>query len=454
MNGYPPEIDIGEVLQNRRAGRFQLMTFGLCVLILFMDGLDYSAANVAAPAILRVFHADRDAMGVIFGWGYFGIFLGSIIFGYIGDKFGRKLGAVLGVLAYSIPALLTVFATSLDQIAIFRCLAGLGIGGVLPNTVALLTETAPRRVRVTFVMAAFVGYSAGNAAIGQVAAWLIPQFGWSIVFLVAGVAGTGLSIVLAILLPESIPFLAATRPESPRLRRLVARAAPELKISENTRFTVRRPVNEAGFSLKLLFSGYRRIATPLLWLAFFAEALTYMTLTAWLSVLLEGAGLAPTEAAMAYSYAQLGAIVAILALALLLDRFGPKAGVLSASIAVAAVICLGTPGLSPLLITVVAVIAVAFASATHQALIGIVGGFYPTIIRGNGVGYASGMGRVAAIIGPVIAGFLLSRLPLHYVLVMIAVPDLVVAAACIGLGRYAREFVAEPSVPAPAEQPV
>jgi AAHS family 4-hydroxybenzoate transporter-like MFS transporter len=398
---------------------------------------------VAAPSILRAFAADKNAMGVIFGWGYFGIFLGSIIFGSIGDRFGRKPGAVLGVLAYSIPALLTVFATSLDQIALFRCLAGLGIGGVLPNTVALLTETAPKRVRVTFVMAAFVGYSAGNAAIGQVAAWLIPQFGWPIVFLVPGVAGTALSVVLVLLLPESIPFLAATRPDSPRLRRLVTLAAPELEIAQGTRFISRRPTQEQNFSLKLLFSGHRRIATPLLWLAFFAEALTYMTLTAWLAVLLEGAGLAPKEATLAYSYAQLGAIAAILTLAQLLDRFGPKAGVLSASIAVAAILSLGIAGLSPALITMIAIVAVACGSATHQALLGIVGGFYPTIIRGNGVGFASGMGRVAAIIGPVIAGYLLSQLPLAYALAFIAVPDLVVAAACIGLDRVALDAVEE-----------
>ena len=109
-----------------------------------------------------------------------------------------KLGAVLGVLAYSIPALLTVFASSIEQLTVFRCLAGLGIGGVIPNIVALLTETAPKRFRVTFVMAVFVGYASGNAAIGQVAAWLIPEYGWSIVFLVAGSAGLVLSVFLAV----------------------------------------------------------------------------------------------------------------------------------------------------------------------------------------------------------------------------------------------------------------
>jgi AAHS family 4-hydroxybenzoate transporter-like MFS transporter len=430
------EIDVGELLQNRPLGRFQIATFALCVLILFVDGLDYSAANVGAPAILRAFKAEPGAMSMVFGWGYFGFFLGSVLFGYVGDKFGRKTGAIAAVLTYSLPSLLTAFAGSLDQLAALRCLAGFGIGGVIPNTVALLTETAPKKFRVTFIMAAFVGYSAGNAAIGPIAAWFIPQFGWPIVFIVAGVAGTVLAAILTLFLRESIPFLVTVRPGARELRRLLSLAAPELEISAEARIVYRRPAAESKFSLKLLFDGDRRVITPLLWLAFFAESLTYITLSTWLAVVLERAGLSPAQAAFAYSYASLGAVVAILVVARSLDRFGPRASVVSALVAVASIVSLGTPGLSANLLTVFAILGIAFGSATHNSLLGIVGGFYPTVIRGNGVGYASGLGRIAAIGGPVLAGYLLSRLPLEDVLVFIAAPDLVVAAACLGLDRY------------------
>lgn len=433
------EVDVGELLQERRLGSMHVLVFGLCMAILFVDGLDYSTVNVAAPALLRAFNAERSQMGIVFSMGFAGILIGSVIFGVIGDKYGRKTGAVLGVLAYSIPALLTVFATSFNELILYRCLAGLGMGGVIPNIVALLSETAPKKYRVTFVMAAFIGYSAGNAAIAQVAAWLMPEFGWQIVFAVAGVTGLLLSIVLAVFLPESIPFLAATKPDSPRLRKLVARMAPELGVSAKTRFTFRRPAKETTFSLSLLFDGYRRAATPLIWLAFLAESMTYLTLSAWLVVLLEGVGLGTTQAALAYSYAQMGAIVAILVLARLVDRFGPAAAAFSACLAVAAIAALGLPGLSPVSITAIAIAAFACGSATHQALIGMVGSFYPTIVRGNGIGYATGMGRIGAILGPGIAGYLLTRLSIPNVLLFIAAPDLVVALTCLGLARYARD---------------
>ncbi len=432
-------------------------TFALCFLILFVDGLDFGAANVGAPAIVRAFDAERGAMGTVFSWGYFGIFIGSVVFGIVGDRFGRKTGALLGVLAYSLPALLMPFATSLEQVALYRFLTGLGIGGVVPNVIALLSETAPKRYRISAVMSAFVGYSLGNATIGQVAAWLVPLFGWWIVFVTAGIAGMILFVVLIFLLPESIPLLAAKQPDSPRLRRLVARVAPELTIGPDTRFVLNRPANETKFSLALLFTGYRRYATPLIWIAFFAEALTYMTLSAWFAVILETAGLPPTQAALTFSFAAMGAIASILALGPLMDRFGARAAVFAAVIAVSAIVYLGTPGLPHWLIAATGILAYASAAATHQSLNGMVGGFYPTIIRGNGVGYATGMGRVAAIFGPDFVGTLFAaQLPLQQVLVFIAAPDLVVAMVCVGLDRLRKTRLAEESamsVSVPEKQP-
>ena len=438
------EVDVGELLENRRLGRFQVLTLVLGCLILFVDGLDFSAANVGAPAILRAFHAERSAMGIVFSSGFVGILIGSLLFGYVGDKFGRKIGAIGGVLAYSLPALLTVFATSLDELAVFRFLSGLGMGGVVPNVIALLTETAPKRYRITFVMVAYVGYSLGNAAIALLAAWFIPAAGWSVVFLAAGIAGLALSVLLLFALPESIPYLAATRPGAPQLAGLVKRAVPERIFAADARFVLHRPAAEHKFTLKLLFSGERRLATPLLWLGFFAESLTYMTFSAWFSVLLEQAGLMPTQAAMTFSLAYVAAIFAILILARMLDAFGPKATIFTAAGGIAAFLYLGTPGLSPMAIIIAAIAAMAFSSSTHQALNGIVGGFYPTIIRGNGVGYASGMGRAAAILGPSVAGYLLSiNLPLQNVLGVIVAPYVVVIGVCFALNRLKNKMSAD-----------
>ena len=261
------DIDIGPLLENRRIGRFQALTLSLGVLTLFVDGLDYSAVNAGSAAIMRAFGAKPSDMGQVFSLGYVGIFIGTILFGVLADRFGRRPALIMGVLAYSLPALATVFATSFQEVMLWRFLAGIGIGGVVPNVIALLTETAPKRHRVTFVMAAFVGYSAGNASIAQIATWFIPVYGWQLVFLVAGVTGVAFCIVLALFLPESVPYVAATKPGSAKLRALVQRALPELGLTPEDRIVLRRPVSETRFSLHLLFESYRRIATPLLWIA-------------------------------------------------------------------------------------------------------------------------------------------------------------------------------------------
>jgi AAHS family 4-hydroxybenzoate transporter-like MFS transporter len=440
------EVDVGALLEERRLNRFHALTLGLCVLILFVDGLDFSASNVGAPAIIRGLGLERSEMGFIQSAGYSGIFFGSLLFGYLGDRYGRRFGAILGVLAYSIPGLFAVFVTSYEQLAALRFLTGLGMGGVVPNVIALLTETAPKTYRATFVMIAYVGYSMGNSVIAQVAAWFIPSFGWSIVFVVASLVGLVLCAFLLFALPESISYLTVTQPGAPQLKRLMSRIAPEQDFAA-ARFVVNRPAAEQRFSLRLLFTGSRRIATPLLWLGFFSEFLTYMTLASVLSLILEDAGLQPTQASLTFSYAYVGAMIAILALARPVDFFGPKAAVVSASIAMAALVYLGTPGLSPLVITGVAIVALALSSATHQSLNGIVGGFYPTIIRGNGVGYASGCGRVAAIIGPAIAGLLYpASLSLQQFLYCLAAPYLVLACVLLALERLQKRMRADATV--------
>ncbi|HVA11687.1 MAG TPA: MFS transporter, partial [Stellaceae bacterium] len=320
---------------------------------------------------------------------------------------------------------------------------GMGVAGVVPNTIALLTETAPRRFRASFIMLTLIGIAAGNSAAGQVAAWFIPSYGWPIVFEVGGLAGLVLGAVLVFALPESIRWLAVAKPDGPELRRLVARLAPDLALPAEARLVLHQPQRQ-GVALKQLFTGDQRIATPLLWVGYFTEALTFMTLLSWMSVFLVSAGLSQTEAAFAFSYAGLGGICAILVMARILDRFGPTALVISALAAVASVSLMGASGLSQGAIVVMAILGVAFCTGTHNALNGTVGIFYPTAIRGKGVGYATGWGRVGLIVGPVVTGYLLSaKLPLQEVLYVVAAPYVLVALACWALGRlYQRRFAA------------
>jgi len=313
---------------------------------------------------------------------------------------------------------------------------------VMPTTLALLAETAPKRFRASFAMMALFGFPAGTSMIGLVAAWLIPHFGWAAVFYAAGAAGLALGLLLLLVLPESIQFLALNRPGSEELRRMAQHFAPAATIPPDARFVLRQEEKQAGAALAQLFATRHRLATSLLWLAYFVEGLTYITIAAWLAVVLETAGLPPTQASLTFSYAAAGGLVVACLLMRPLDRFGPMASVVTALIAVAAIFTLGTPGIPTWLIIASAIAVHSFCSATHSSLNGTVGLFYPTSIRSNGVGWASGLGRIASIIGPILMGKLLAaNLPLQDVLYALATPYLVLIVACIALGRlYQRRF--------------
>lgn len=436
-------IDIAEVVGQAKLGRFHIWILVLGFLMIFIDAFDLGSINVAAPAILRAFHAERKAIGVAFGAGYFGILIGCWVFGYVSDRWGRKAGSIGSILLYTIPAFIIPFASSIDQLVYLRFLTGIGLGGVMPTTLALLAETAPKRFRASFAMVALFGFPSGTTCIGLVAAWLIPIYGWSAVFFAAGTAGVALLLLLSAVLPESVQFLALKKPRAPALPRLIRHFAPELEIGPAMRFRATTQAEKTkGFALAQLFSADHRLATALLWLAYFVEGLTYITIASWLAVVLETAGLSPTEARLTFSYAAAGGIVVALLLMRPLDRFGPLASVVTAVIAIAAIVTLGTPGIPAWLIVVSAIGVHSFCSATHSSLNGTVGLFYPTSIRSNGVGWASGLGRIASIIGPIFVGYLLTwKLPLQEVLYILALPYLVLVLACIGLGRlYQRKF--------------
>jgi AAHS family 4-hydroxybenzoate transporter-like MFS transporter len=447
------EVDVGELLESQPLGWFHFVTVFFCLLIVVVDGLDFGAGNVAAPAILKALKADPKEMGLVFGWMYTGILLGSFGLGWIGDKFGRRAGAIAGVLIYSVPAIATAFAGSMTELMVLRFITGLGIGGVIPNTIALTTDNSPKRYRATLTVLTFVGYAAGTAVIASISAVYIPIYGWQIVFLITGIVGTILAFILLAFLPESIRYLTLRRPDSDALRRQVRRLARHTEFPPDAVFVLRQETAAKGFTPRMLFAGNLRWTTPLLWIAYFADSFTFMSLRSWMPVLLVGAGLSQADASLSVAYGSTGGIVVLLLLARPLDRWGPVASLVSEAAAVAALLLMALPGLSGAsLIALSAVVAMA-GTGTHNSLNGTVGIFYPTSIRSNGVGFATGMGRFAAIIGPTLTGYLLSaKLSLNEMLYIMAVPCLFVALACIGLGRIYKQDFAPNASPAGATQ--
>lgn len=435
-------IDVAELVESRKLGRVQIGIWLLAFLMVFADGFDFSGPLAGAPAILRAFEAPKTELGWVFSLGNFGALLGAYLFGYVNDRFGRRAAAVSAVLCYTLPALASGFATSLGQLGLFRFVVGLGVGGIMPTAIAYLVEIAPKRFRVTMVMCGVLGFTTGIAVVGQVAAWLIPVWGWRVMFFLPACVGLALAILLYFVLPESLRYLTVHKPESAELRRRVSRLAPELDIGPQTRFTMPVQPQAKSISPKPLFQGNQRIVTPLLWSGYFFEALTFMALSNWFAVLMETLKLSPLQASLTYSYGATIAIPVVIVLAWCFDKLGPITVAAAILISSASLVLLGLSGLSPALIMLFGIVCFSFALSVQGSFNGMVGVFYPTHIRGQGIGYAGAMGRVAQIVGPLVTGYLLSAaLPLQLALGIVATPFVIAAGICIGLDIvYKRRF--------------
>ena len=400
------EVDVTRLIDQQKISRFQIMVAGLCAAVVFMDGFDAQAIGYVAPTLSAAWKLQKGALGPVFGAGLFGLMLGALILGPVADRVGRKPVIVVSVLWFGICTLLTVTADSLNSLLVWRFLTGLGLGGAMPNAIALTSEYSPQRSRATMVMVMFMGFSLGSAIGGLIAAQFISKYGWTAVFWLGGIVPIVLTPVLLFVLPESVRLLALRGTEDQRIRGFLARINPDLRL-EQAHFVISEE-HPRGFTVKHLFTEGRAPATILFWIMFFMNLLDIYFLAAWLPTVINNAGLSVELAVLTSTMLQVGGTIGVLVLSRFLDRRNPYF-VLGATYFCAAIFiaAIGSGGASIALL-IPAIFAAGFcvvgAQTGSNALVSI---FYPTFIRSTGVGWALGIGRIGSIIGPVLGGFML-----------------------------------------------
>jgi AAHS family 4-hydroxybenzoate transporter-like MFS transporter len=428
-------VDVTRLIDEQRISRFQVMVAGLCGAVVFMDGFDAQAIGYVAPTLSAAWKLPKGALGPVFGAGLFGLMLGALILGPVADRIGRKPVIVVSVLWFGICTLLTVSADSLNSLLLWRLLTGFGLGGAMPNAIALTSEYSPQRSRATMVMVMFMGFSLGSAIGGLIAAQFISKYGWTAVFWLGGLAPILLVPVLWFVLPESVRLLALRGGQDQRIRRFLSRINPDLRLEE-AHFVISEE-HPRGFTVKHLFTEGRAPATLLFWVMFFMNLLDIYFLAAWLPTVINNAGLSIELAVITSTMLQVGGTIGVLVLSRFLDRGNPYfvlgATYFSASIFIAAI---GSGGASIALL-IPAVFAAGFcvvgAQTGSNALVSI---FYPTFIRSTGVGWALGIGRIGSIIGPVLGGFMLSaEWHIPTIFLVGAIPVLIASCAVMVLSR-------------------
>ncbi|MET0970117.1 MAG: MFS transporter [Tardiphaga sp.] len=430
-------VDVAQFIDDQPVGRFQIRLLLLCAAVLFIDGFDTQAIGYVAPDIAREWSLGRGALGPVFSAGLFGLMIGALIFGPIADRIGRKRIIVLSCVAFGIGTLLTILAQDVYWLIGIRFLTGLGLGGAMPNAVALTSEFSPHRRRATMVMAMFCGFSVGAALGGLLAAALIPVLGWRSIFLIGGLAPLIYAPFLARSLPESIRFLALTGRDNARLRQTLSSVAPAVAFQPETRFTVHEP-KLTGIPVVHLFDSGRTLTTLLFWVVFFMSLLDLYLLSNWLPTVLNDLGSSISVSAAIGAMLQVGGVVGTFTLGNFIDRFSFRALALTYLIAAVAVTAIGFSGHSVVLITI-AVFCAGFCIVGGQiASNALAATYYPTTMRATGVGWALGIGRIGSIVGPLVGGIMLSNhVGVETLFVTAAVPALCACVAAFLLTRTA-----------------
>jgi AAHS family 4-hydroxybenzoate transporter-like MFS transporter len=399
-------LQLPAFVDERRVSPFQYGVVTLCALVMFIDGFDTQAISYMAPAIAKEWHLGKAALGPIFSSALVGLMIGYLGLSPLSDRFGHRKTIIASTSAFALFTLVSVMARNVDQLMILRLLTGVGLGAAAPSAVALTGEFSPRRLRATFVLVIYCGFSLGFVAAGAAAGWLIPGHGWRSMFTLGAAAPLLLTPVLVAALPESMVFMIRRGMDPQRIHRLFRRIDPALPQSAAPTFGMVEQHKGRGAALGALFTGGQGLGTAVLWLVFAINLGEFYALQSWLPTILTGLRYPMSVVVSATTLTTVGGIVAAFITGPCMDRLGAY-GTLAILYLLGCVFVAATgaslhAGLTMLMAA--NFLAGCCVSGGQKSLIALAAVFYPAEVRSTGVGWALGIGRIGGILGPIMLG--------------------------------------------------
>jgi MFS transporter, AAHS family, 4-hydroxybenzoate transporter len=447
-------IDVDRLVDEQPITGFNWMLVIWSFVITLADGYEITAAPAAGPFLVHDWHLHSPAaLTAAFSATNFGVLFGAPLFGWIGDRFGRKPAIILSLVAFGFFTLLVVLTQRPTELAYARFLTGFGVAGVMANTISLNAEMTPRRLRATFIILMFIGTTLGGFFPPIVANALAPHYGWRIIFWIGGLAPLVIAALSLFLLPESLKFLSLEATNRTRAAALAREMNPSLAIGPEDRLICSSTsMPQARFGD--LFVGPYALLTPLLWLLFALNLMVFYFVAAWMPTVIgpaiAKAGGSASTAQTANALFQLGGSLCGLLMCRSVDRLGLKPVIGLIFLAIPATAAIGYFALSPWLIWA------AFASGfcvlgAQFGFNALAGMLYPTHVRAYGVGWAFGIGRFGAFLGPAIGGLFISMgVSLTSLYLLAASPLVLSLIACLIMAPLSAGATADQEQRSPA----
>ncbi|MGO9117027.1 MAG: MFS transporter [Desulfomonilaceae bacterium] len=442
-------IQVNQVVDESKYNSFHLRVVVLCLFVIICDGYDLVVYGTVVPVLMRDWNLTPVLAGMLGSYALIGMLLGALIFSPLADKIGRKTVVLISLTVFSAFTGLVGFATTPNEFGMYRFVAGLGLGGAMPVCITLVTEYMPKSVRSTMVAIMFCGWSVGSIIAAGIGIFLIPAHGWKIMFWL-GAVPLILVPILYIYLPESVPFY-LKRGQIAKIASIVKSADPEYQPRNDDKFDV-TTVKISVIPVVNLFEEGRAFSTLMFWVAYVMNLLIIYAIAVWLPKLMQNAGYSVGSSLWFLLVSNIGAIVGAVLGGWLSDRFEGKK-VLVAYFFVAFVsINLLALKVDFYLLSLFVALSGAATVGTQIVANAYVSQYYPLSMRSTGIGWALGIGRSGAIVGPTFGGMLLAMsLSLQMNFLAFAIPGLI-AAAAMGLVQTKRGYTWNVSNGAKQEQ--
>jgi MFS transporter, AAHS family, 4-hydroxybenzoate transporter len=401
---------VDDLVDRQRLTGRNFFILSLLLVALLCDGFDLQIVAFAAPRIAAEWGIEPGALRYAIVANLVGMMIGAMFLGNMGDRFGRKRVIVVGTVLYAGTALLCLLAKNPTELGMIRFFTGLGLGGVLPNVIALAAEISPSSKRALLTSIPMIGMSLGSGMPSVVAAWLVPLYGWQALFIAGSVVPVLVTLLIAWKLPESILFLTYRGKSRREIEARARELDPTLVITPETRFALRSQAGgqKARGSIADLFAGKLKFTTPLLWLIFACTLLSMHFLNSWMSVILNQAGLSEVQTAFINGALHWGGTVAAVVTVFVLARLGLNWALLLLLLGFAGCLIIATTGFANTSLLLTAVCMAGFGIIGCQGVLNTSAGLiYPVSCRPTGAGAALGIGRIGSLSGPLVGAAVL-----------------------------------------------
>jgi len=407
-------VDVGAVIdEGRWTGYQKLLIFGTALTII-LDGVDNQLLPNAVPFIAPEWGLQNSAFRNALATGPFGMMIGGLAGGMLGDRYGRRTALLGSVLSFAVLTLAIAFVNSVFMLGLLRFIAGIGLGGAMPNAAALASEYVPRRQRPFAVTLTIVCIPLGGFVASTMAGLIGPAYGWRGLFIVGGIVPMLLALLLFKVLPESPRYLAGRRERWAELTRVMRRIGHNVPddVAYVEAATAGAPTKKATIG-DLFAPAFSRDTIGLFGSFFFCLMVNYVAIQLVPSMLRDSGGFTLAAAAGGLQWVNVGGVAGAILGALVIQRVGSRVTMLGMSaLAIVCSMIMAGMKLDPndaFALMAMFLITGGLLNAVQTTMYALAAHVYPTGIRSTGVGTAVAFGRIGNVLAVYVGGYALDR---------------------------------------------